>query len=88
MLFDIRQHLQGTPDDFAPSKTRVLVANLHSPEERPVVMSFKLAETYPGHHCAYDVTLLVSAAKRGYLASAQFPCALKSFEPCPSYHCA
>ncbi|CAL5225921.1 g8713 [Coccomyxa viridis] len=24
LLFDIRQHLQGTPDDFAPSKTRVL----------------------------------------------------------------
>ena len=44
LLFDIRQHL--TPEDVYSSRTRLLLANLHSPEEKPVVVGLiNLAET-------------------------------------------
>lgn len=44
LLFDIRQHLATKPDEIYPSKTRLLLANLHSPEEKPVVVSLASAE--------------------------------------------
>ena len=44
LLFDIRQHLATDPDQKYPSLTRLLLANLHSPEEKPVVVSLASAK--------------------------------------------